>query len=267
MSYLEHLDELRWRLIYALLSIFLCSIGCLAVADSLFKLLVHPLLQAMPEQNQQLIYTSLPEAFVAYLKISIVAGLFISSPLVLYQIWQFIAPGLYKHEKHYALPFVFFASFFFIAGGLFCFLFVFPWGFRFFLSFSNEYIVALPKMSEYISFSLKMLLVFGLVFQLPILTFFLTKIGIITSSMMVKNRKYVILIIFVLAAVLTPPDVITQIMLALPLILLTELSIIIAKIVERHKGNLQSELDTEHETNSGPESDSKSENSNSGINK
>jgi len=235
MSYLEHLDELRWRLIYSFLAIFLATMVCFLFAEKLFKLLINPLLKAMPEAQQQLIYTNLPEAFVAYLKVAFVAGLFISSPFVLYQVWKFISPGLYKHEKRYAFPFVFFSSFFFMAGGFFCFYQVFPWGFRFFLSFSNEYIVALPKMSEYISFSLKLLVVFGLVFQLPILIYFLTKIGVVNSHLLVKNRKYAILVVFILAAILTPPDVVTQIMLAIPLIFLYEVSIVLAKIVDRNK--------------------------------
>lgn len=234
-TYFEHLEELRKRLINSFIAIIVATVGSFIFADRLFKLLVQPLLAAMPEDNQRLIFTNLPEAFVAYLKIALVAGIFISSPIILWQIWLFISPGLFPHEKKYAFPFVFFVSMFFTMGGLFCFYQVFPWGFRFFLGFANDYIEAMPKMSEYITFSLKLIIVFGLIFQLPVLIYFLTKIGLVTGEFLAKNRKYAILIVFVIAAILTPPDVITQLMLGFPLVILYELGILIAKVVDRNK--------------------------------
>lgn len=239
MTYLQHLEELRKRILFAILGVLGTTVFSFIFADKLFRILVSPLLQAMPEGNKKLIFTNLPEAFIAYLKVALVSGVFIASPFVLYQIWKFISPGLYEHEKRYAFPFVFFSSFFFVLGGFFCFTEVFPLGFKFFLSFTNDYIEALPKMSEYISFSLKLLLVFGLIFQLPILIYFLAKIGVVNSNMLRKNRKYAILIVFIVAAILTPPDVITQLMLALPLIILFELSIIIAKVVDRNREKMR----------------------------
>lgn len=235
MTYLEHLGELRRRLIISLSAVGVATLICYFFADRLFLFLIKPLIQAIPGGHPRLIFTSLPEAFVAYMKVSLVAGLFLASPVVLYQVWQFVAPGLYVHERRYALPFVFFSSFFFIAGGIFCFTEMFPWGFRYFLSFSNDYIEAMPKMSEYISFSLQFLLVFGLIFQLPVVMYFLAKIGLASGAFLTQNRKYAILVIFVVAAVLTPPDVISQFMLAIPLLLLYELSVIITKAVDRNR--------------------------------
>ncbi|MFC1852005.1 twin-arginine translocase subunit TatC [candidate division CSSED10-310 bacterium] len=242
MTYIEHLEELRRRLIISFIAILAMTVVCFLFAEELFKILISPLLYALPENKQRLIFTNLPEAFIAHLKIAFVAGLFVSSPIVLLQIWKFIAPGLYPHEKRYAFPFVFFSSSFFMIGGLFCFKQVFPWGFKFFLSFGNEYIEALPKISEYITFSLKLIVVFGLIFQLPILMYFLAKIGLVSGQLLSKNRKYAIMVIFIVAAILTPPDVITQFMLAGPLIILYEISIVIARVVGRNRARKEKEL-------------------------
>jgi sec-independent protein translocase protein TatC len=148
---------------------------------------------------------------------------------------MFIAPGLYQKERKYVIPFVIFSTILFVGGSLFGYFVVFPFGFKFFLGFSNESIQALPSVKQYFSFSIKLLFAFGVVFELPVVVFFLAKIGVVTPELMRKKRKYAILMTFVFAAILTPPDVITQCMMAGPLIVLYEISIIIAKIARRKK--------------------------------
>ena len=173
--------------------------------------------------------------FITYLKSALVSGILISSPFIFYQLWMFIAPGLYQKEKKYVVPFVIFSSILFIGGALFGYFVVFPFGFKFFLSFSNNSIQALPSVKQYFSFSIKLLFAFGLVFELPVIVFFLTKIGIVTPDLMKRKRKYAILLIFVMAAILTPPDVITQLMMAAPLLFLFEISILVSKMIWKRK--------------------------------
>jgi sec-independent protein translocase protein TatC len=148
---------------------------------------------------------------------------------------MFIAPGLYQHEKKYAIPFVVFSTILFVGGALFGYFIVFPFGFKFFLGFANEYIQALPSVKQYFSFSIKLLFAFGIVFELPVVAFFLSKMGIVTPEFLKKKRKYALLMTFVMAAILTPPDVITQLMMAGPLIILYEIGILVARMARRKK--------------------------------
>jgi len=239
MTFTEHLEELRYRLIRILISIgigFLISYG---FSKQIFYIISLPLLKVLPKGNN-LIFTALPEAFFTYLKVSFFSGIVIASPYILYQIWKFISPGLYPHEKRYVIPFVIVATFFFTAGILFAYFVVFPFGFKFFISFQNEYIKALPSLKQYLSFCLKLLFAFGVIFDLPVFMFFMAKIGIVNSKLLIKNRKYVIVLIFVVAAILTPPDIFTQFCMALPLLLLYEISILVVKFVERGKNKNES---------------------------
>jgi sec-independent protein translocase protein TatC len=187
------------------------------------------------KDGETLIYTGLPEAFFTYLKVAFLTGLIVASPIILYQFWMFVAPGLYKTERRMMAPVVLLSSLFFIGGALFGYFVVFPWGFKFFLGFATDTIRPLPSMREYFGFSAKLLLAFGLVFELPIVLTFLAKLGIVSVEFLKKNRKYAILIFFAGAAILTPPDVITQIMMALPLMALYEISIIGAKLFGKKK--------------------------------
>jgi sec-independent protein translocase protein TatC len=157
----------------------------------------------------------------------------LTSPYTLYQIWQFIAPGLYTSEKKYVIPFVFCSSAFFIGGSLFAYYVVFPFGFKFFLAFGTEHIRPMLTMKEYLSFSFKLLFAFGVIFELPIFMFFLGKIGMVNSKMLITQRKYAILLTFILAAFFTPPDIVTQIMMAIPLMFLYEVSIWVVKMGEK----------------------------------
>jgi sec-independent protein translocase protein TatC len=165
----------------------------------------------------------------------VLAGILVSSPIILYQFWMFVAPGLYTKERRMMMPIVLLSSFFFIGGALFGYFVVFPWGFKFFLGFATETIRPLPSMKEYFAFSAKLLLAFGLVFELPLVLTFLAKLGIVSVEFLKKNRKYALLLFFVGSAILTPPDVVTQVMMALPLMVLYEISIIGAKIFGKKK--------------------------------
>jgi sec-independent protein translocase protein TatC len=234
LPFTAHLEELRKRLIVCFIAVgagFLLSFG---FKERLFNILVQPLIKVMQE-GETLIYTGLPEAFFTYLKVAFLTGILAASPVILYEFWMFVAPGLYQKERRLLGPVVVLSSLFFIGGALFGYLLVFPWGFKFFLGFATDTIRPLPSMREYFGFSAKLLLAFGLVFELPLVLTFLARLGIISVEFLKKNRKYAILLFFVGAAILTPPDVITQIMMAVPLMVLYEISIIGAKLFGRQK--------------------------------
>lgn len=206
-----------------------------AFIKQIVEILMHPLLQALPP-GSSLIFTNVPEAFFTYLKAALLAGVFFSSPFILYQIWAFVSPGLYEREKKYVLPYIFVSSFFFIVGAAFCYFVVFPIIFRFFLSFASEFIRPLPAIREYLSFTIKLLLAFGLLFQWPPMILFLARMGVVSPKTLSQNRKYAILVIFVVAAVLTPPDLVSQLLLAGPLLLMYEISIWMVRIFTPKKG-------------------------------
>jgi sec-independent protein translocase protein TatC len=183
--------------------------------------------------GDHLIFTNLPEMFLTYLKVAFISGILAAAPVIFYEIWMFVAPGLYRNEKKYLVPFVIFSTVLFVGGSLFGYFVVFPFGFKFFIGFSNEYVKALPSVKQYLSFSLKLLFAFGMVFELPVVIFFLSKMGLVTPQFLRKKRKYAILLTFVVAAILTPPDVMTQFMMAGPLLLLYEISIWVAKLARK----------------------------------
>ncbi len=234
MHLTDHLEELRKRLIVAFIAIAVVTVGAYFFSEDLFRLLMAPLLEVMPAESG-LIFTSLTETFFTYLKISLLAGFFAASPVVIYQIWRFSAPGLYANEKRYVFPFVFFASIFFVGGAMFGYFVVFPFGFKFFMGFATDFITPMPTVKEYFSFSVRLLFAFGVVFELPVVTAFLASIGLVNARTLSEKRKFAILGSFVVAAVLTPPDVVSQLMMAGPIIILYELSIIVARICGRKK--------------------------------
>ena len=230
----SHLEELRKRLIVCFIAVgagFILSYG---FKEKLFQILTYPLISVM-KTDGTLIFTGLPEAFFTYLKVSFLTGFILSAPVILYEFWVFVAPGLYHKERRLLLPVVFFSSLFFIAGALFGYFVVFPFGFKFFLGFATETIKPLISMREYLSFAAKLLIAFGLAFELPIVVTFLSRLGIVTVDFLKKNRKYALLLSFVCSAILTPPDVITQIMMALPLMILYEMGIYSAMFFGRKK--------------------------------
>lgn len=225
-----HLEELRKRLIYSFLSIGVAFGISYAYIKEIVEILMRPLVRVLPA-GSSLVFTAVPEAFLTYLKAALLAGVFFSSPFILYQIWAFVSPGLYEREKKYIYPYLFVSTIFFVAGALFCYLIVFPVIFRFFLSFATNDIRPLPAIKEYLTFTIKLLLAFGLLFQWPALILFLSRMGVVSSKTLAKNRKYAILGIFVAAAVLTPPDLVSQLLLAGPLLVMYEGSIWMAKFL------------------------------------
>ena len=232
--FLAHLEELRKRLIICAIAIGIGFAISYIFSKQLFSFLILPLTKVLPAESR-LIFTSLPEMFIAYIKVALIAGIILAIPIVFYELWMFLAPALYQREKGYVIPFVLFSSILFVAGSLFGYFIVFPYGFKFFISFATEDIQALPSVKQYFSFAIRLLFAFGVVFEMPVVVFFMTKIGLITPDSMKKFRKFAILCSFILSAILTPPDVATQIMMALPLIVLYEISIIISQAVYRKK--------------------------------
>ncbi|MGE4311730.1 MAG: twin-arginine translocase subunit TatC [Desulfovibrio sp.] len=227
MGLMDHLGELRMRIVRCCIAIVLGFFACWAVVDPIFNALVDPLLAVLPKGSHA-IYTTLPEGFFTRMYIALVAGIFAASPVIFYQIWSFIAPGLYEEEKKYIIPIAVMSALFFACGGAFCYFVVFPYAFSFFVSFATEEIVAMPKVSDYLSFVLKLILAFGIIFEMPLFAFFLARMGVITGAMMRKARRYAILGIFVVAAILTPPDVVSQLLMACPMLVLYEISILVA---------------------------------------
>ncbi len=235
MSFLEHLDELRRRLTSAVVALCVGVGAAFFYIDRIFEFIMRPL-QAVLPHGGKLIYTEPTEAFVLYLQIAALAGLMISSPWIMLQLWLFIAPGLYSHEKKYAIPFVLLSTSLFLAGAAFSHFIFFPMAWQFFASFSTDYMDFMPRIEPVFSMYVKMLLMFGLVFQMPAIVFFLARMGMVTAKFLLKNTKYAILIIFIVAAVITPSaDPWTQTAVALPIFGLYVLSILIAWIFAKRK--------------------------------
>lgn len=228
LAFTSHLEELRKRLIICACAVGIGFLGSYFFAEQIFAFLVTPLKEVLPPDSL-LIFTALPEAFFVYLKLSFFTGIFLASPVLLWEIWCFVAPGLYDNEKKYVYPFVISSTLFFTAGVSFGYFIVFPIAFKFFMGYSSDLIRPLPSVKEYLSFSCKMLLAFGVVFELPLFVLFLAKIGIVNEKMLRSQRKFAILGIFIVAALITPPDVVSQVLMALPLIILYEISIFVAK--------------------------------------
>jgi len=226
-----HLQELRKRLIFSFIAVGVGFFLCYAFADSIFSILAAPLTNELMPKGGSLIFTGVAEAFFTYMKMAFIAGIIVTSPFLLYQIWAFVAPGLYQKEKKYVIPFVLGGSLFFVLGILFGYYVAIPVGFKFLLGYATDIIKPMPSMKEYLSFSLKFLLACGLVFEFPMVLVLLSKIGIIDAKMLARQRKYAILLIFIFAAFVTPsPDMISQVLMALPLVGLYELSILLSKI-------------------------------------
>ena len=234
IPFTAHLEELRKRLIICFAAVGIGFVLSYGFKEKLFQILTRPLTGVM-QAGDKLIFTGLPEAFFTYLKVAFLSGIILSTPVIFYQFWMFVAPGLYDKEKRLMLPIVLLSTIFFVGGAFFGYFIVFPYGFKFFLGFASDIIKPLPSMREYLSFASKLLLAFGLVFELPLIVTFLAKLGMVSVPFLKKNRKYAILLFFTVAAILTPPDVVTQIMMALPLMILYEISIVGAKIFGKKK--------------------------------
>ena len=227
MSFLEHLEELRKRLLVSLLSILGAFLLCWNFADRIFGWIALPLLKFLPK-GSKLVYTRLTEPFMLYMKVAFFAGIFVASPVIMFQLWRFIAPGLYKRERRYAAPFIISATFFFVAGGYFGWRVILPGACNFFLATGKEF-TQMIKVDDFFSFASKMILASGLVFETPILIFFLARLGIVTPAFLMQKFKYAIVLAFIIAAIVTPsPDMVNQTALALPMILLYLLGVGVA---------------------------------------
>ncbi len=235
MSFLEHLDELRKRIIRSVIALFAGFLVACFFIDRLFEFIMRPLHDALPAGGT-LVFTEPTEAFVLYIKIAAIAGLILASPAIMSQVWLFIAPGLYSHEKKMAIPFVVLSSIGFVGGAAFSHYIVFPMAWKFFASFTTDYMTFMPRIEPAFGLYMKLLLVFGLIFQMPTVVLFLARMGVITARFMIKNFKYAVLIIFILAAVLTPTaDAFVQTAMAGPMIGLYILSIGLAWLFGKKK--------------------------------
>lgn len=250
----EHLGELRDRLVRSFIAVAIGFVVAYFFKEKLFEILIAPLVTAMGENgNAQMIFTGLPEAFFTYLKVALLTGVIFAMPVLFYEFWMFVSPGLYRNEKKYFLPIVFLSVFFFAVGSSFGYFIVFPYGFKFFLGFATEHIHAMPSMKEYLGFASKMLLAFGFVFELPLVLTFMARMGLVNVQFLKKNRKYALLIFFVGAALITPPDVVTQIMMALPLMVLYEISIIGARLFGKKKEDPDNKSEEDSKKTESPE--------------
>lgn len=246
MTFTEHLNELRVRLMRCLIGAFVGFLLCYGFAEQLFLILMQPLVDLLAPTGGALIYTGLPEAFFTHLKVAFIAGLFVASPYIFYQLWMFIAPGLYAGERKYMIPVALCSAICFISGALFGYFVVFPFGFQFFLGYATEFIKPMPSVKEYFSFSTSMLFAFGFIFELPLFMFFLSVLGVVTHKTLRKYRKFAVLGNFVVAAILTPPDVVSQCLMAGPLCVLYEIGIWVAYLFgKKPKEEVAEETDAE----------------------
>ncbi|MBW2474820.1 MAG: twin-arginine translocase subunit TatC [Deltaproteobacteria bacterium] len=244
MPLTSHLEELRRKLIIAGVSWLVAFLACYAFAEPLFDLIASPVRSALPE-GTSLVFITATEPFFTYLKIGALAGLLVSMPVIFWQIWSFVAPGLYQHEKRYIVPFVLASTLCFATGAFFGYQYVFPMAFKVLIEFgtgSGE-LNAMLSMGSYLSLSSKLLLAFGLVFELPVVIFFLARMGIVDHKMLARNRKFALLAAFLTGAMLTPPDVFSQTALAVPFIVLYEIGIIVARIFGKRRATADESAD------------------------
>jgi sec-independent protein translocase protein TatC len=229
MPFLDHLEELRRRLLKSLAAVVVMALVAFYFSDWLMRFLIIPL------GDIKLHVTQVTGSFYAYLKVALVSGIVGASPIVFYQLWSFIAPGLYPHEKARVLPLVTASTFLFLLGASFCYLVVLPLALKFLIGFSRDLFNPIITIDSYLSFSGMLMLAFGIGFEMPVAAYFLGRIGLISSRLLSKGRRYAIVLILIVAAVLTTPDVATQLLLAIPLYVLYEVSIIVVKITGRRE--------------------------------
>ena len=242
-GFVSHLAELRQRLIHSFIFLIIFFVICYFFSEYIYGFLVDPFAQAVKDDNsnRRLIFTALQETFLTYLKVSFFTAFFVTCPYILMQIWKFVAPGLYKHEKKAIMPYLILTPILFFLGGMLVYYLIMPLAIKFFLSFestgasTNLPIQLEAKVNEYLSLVMKLIFAFGISFQLPVILSLLARIGVVDSVFLRTRRKYVVVIIFAAAAILTPPDPITQIGLAIPLLILYELSIFSVNLIEKKK--------------------------------
>ena len=241
MPFLDHLDELRMRLLKSIIAIVVLSFAAFYFSDYLVKAIIYPL------GDIKLYVTEVTGSFYAYLKISLVTGVVASLPVIFYQLWSFVGPGLYPNEKKTILPLVVVSTLLFLLGAGFCWFLMLPLALKFLIGFSGELFSPIITVNNYISFAGMLLLAFGFAFELPVVAYFLGKIGVINARFLAKGRRYAIVIILVASAIITPPDVFTQVMLGAPLYLLYEVSIIIVRMTQKKRAQREVESEAESE--------------------
>lgn len=231
MPFLDHLEELRWRIIKILAAMVIAAVVCYLFSDYLFTALRFPLTKAVPDGSVDLNFLKVSEGFTVRLKLSFLAGIFVSIPITIYQVWAFVMPGLYEREIKVIVPLVFVSSILFLIGAAMCFIWVLPFTIRFLLNIAPQNVKPVLTINEYLNFVMWTTLAYGLVFQTPIVALFLGKMGIINARMLGKGRRYAIVAVAVIAAVVTPPDIFSMLMMGLPLYLLYEASIIVLIVI------------------------------------
>ena len=224
-----HIADLRKRLIISVLTLVVAFFACFTFYEPILNWMMVPIEAVLPAKSQ-MVAVEIQETFFTALKVAFFSGFILSLPVIFWQLWLFLAPGLYDHEKKLVIPFVFFATLMFLSGSAFAYYVVVPFGFEFLINFGSTVVTVLPSIGKYVGFFTKLLFGFGIAFELPVITFFLAKIGLVDDKMLKDFFKYAIVIIFIVSALLTPPDVLTQFLMAGPLILLYGASIYIAKV-------------------------------------
>jgi sec-independent protein translocase protein TatC len=236
MSFWEHLEELRWALVRSLAAVFVGAVICFIFQKQLVEFMRGP-----APDDLKLIFLSLPEGFVIYIKVALFGGFILALPVVVYEFWKFIVPGLLEKERKLVPPIVFFTVLCFVTGGAFAYFVMIPFAIRFLLSYQSEFLEATITIGKYLGFVVSLILAFGAIFELPVLAFLLSKMGLLTPQFMRSYRRYSYVIIFIVAAVLTPPDVLSQMLLAIPLLILYELSIFVSAMVVQKKKQSEDE--------------------------
>ena len=224
-----HIADLRKRLTISTITVVVMFFACFSFYEPILEWMMAPVKHALPV-GTSMIAVEIQETFFTAMKVAFFAGFIISLPVIFWQLWLFLAPGLYDHEKKLVVPFVFFATLMFLLGAAFAYYIVVPIGFDFLIAFGNSVVSVLPSIGKYVGFFTKLLIGFGIAFELPVITFFLAKIGIVNDQMLKDFFRYAVVLIFIVAAVLTPPDVISQVLMAAPLLILYGVSIYIAKV-------------------------------------
>ncbi len=228
-SFFSHLKELRERILVCLVAAGAAFVVTYSFKEKIFSILMEPFVKVMPAKST-FIFTGITEAFITYFKISIISALFLVLPVLLYEFWGFVSPGLYEKEKRYVCPFMFWGSLCFLVGIAFCYFMVMPLLYKFFVGYAAEFIVPMPDLKSYMSLTLKMLVFFGLIFEIPLVVYYLSKAGIINYRMLSSKRRYAVLAIFIISAVFATSDAVGLIITALPLWGIFEISILLAKI-------------------------------------